>query len=261
MENHMKKILISLATLGALATTANADFIRTEIGGGMWMQEPSGVISGTTAGQVGSTVTYTDNSIKHNTDQNYIWAYIKHPIPILPNLRLEYTELDNAGLAVLSGQMLGFSVTDTQSTPTQLKITQYDVTPYYNLLDNTFWISVDVGLTLRMMQTDYDVGGNKLVDNESIVLPLLYSRLRTEIPMTGLGIEAAIKWISDGGDNTISDIFIKADYTFDSIPVVQPGLEVGYRTMTMESKVDDGDTTTNIDITFEGIYVGLMARF
>ena len=106
----MKKILTSLATLGALATTANADFIRTEIGGGLWMQEPSGVISGTTAGSLGSTITYTDNSIKNNTDQNYIWAYIKHPLPIIPNLRLEYTALDNAGIATLSGQMSGFNV-------------------------------------------------------------------------------------------------------------------------------------------------------
>ena len=256
----MKKILTSLATLGALATTANADFMRVEMGGGMWMQEPSGVISGNTKGQTG-TVTYVDNSLKDNTDQNYLWAYIKHPLPIIPNLRLEYTALDNAGTAELSGQMYGFSLSNINSTPTQLDITQYDITPYYNLLDNTFWVSVDLGLTIRMIETDYDVGGNMIVDAESAVIPLVYSRFRTEVPMTGLGVEAVVKWISDGGDNTVLDYFIKADYTFDITPLVQPGIEIGYRVMTMESKVDADDTTTNIDLTFEGIYFGGVLRF
>jgi len=257
----MKKIVTSLAVLGTLATSVNADFVRVEMGGGMWMQEPSGVISGTTNGINNSVITYTDTSLEEDFDQNYVWAYIKHPLPIIPNLRVEYTQLENLGKAELSGQMYGFTVRDTGNTPTSLSITQYDATPYYNLLDNTFWISVDVGLTVRIMETDYDVGGNKLVDNETVAIPLLYSRFRTEVPFTGLGAEATIKWISDGGDNTISDIFAKIDYTFNITPFVQPGIEIGYRVMTMESEVEDGDTTTNIDLTFEGIYAGAMLRF
>lgn len=257
----MKKTLTSLATLALLSTSAYADFTRVEIGGGLWSQNSSGTISGTTKGEMNSVITYTDNSLEDSFDQNYIWAYLKHPIPIIPNIRFDYTTIDNKGVAALSGQMYGFTVQDAGNTPTTLNLTQYDFTPYYNLLDNTFWVSVDLGIDIRMVEATYDVGGNVLVDNESVILPLLYSRFRTEIPMTELGIEAVVKWISDGGDNTVSDIFIKADYTFNITPIVQPGIEIGYRIMTMESKVEDGDTTSNIDLTFEGIYFGAMLRF
>ena len=257
----MKKIATSLIALSTLTTILSADFVRVEMGAGTWMQTPSGTIKGTTNGEGGSLITYTDTSKEDSENQNYAWAYIKHPLPILPNLRLDYATLASVGTAQLSGQMLGFTVQDTGNTPTSLDITQYDITPYYNLLDNTFWVSVDVGVDIRFMTTDYVVGGNKLVDNESLVLPLLYSRLRTEVPFTGLGVEAVIKWISDGGDNTISDMFIKADYTFDISPIVQPGLEIGYRVMSMQSYVDNGDDTSDIDLTFEGLYVGGMLRF
>lgn len=257
----MKKIATSLIALSTLTTVLSADFVRVEMGAGTWMQTPSGTIKGTTKGDGGSLITYTDTSKEDSENQNYAWAYIKHPLPILPNLRLDYATLASVGTAQLSGQMLGFTVQDTGNTPTSLDITQYDITPYYNLLDNTFWVSVDVGVDIRFMTTDYVVGGNKLVDNESLVLPLLYSRLRTEVPFTGLGVEAVIKWISDGGDNTISDMFIKADYTFDISPIVQPGLEIGYRVMSMQSYVDNGDDTSDIDLTFEGLYVGGMLRF
>ena len=154
-------------------------------------------------------------------------------------------------------------------------MTQFEFIPYYNLLDNTFWITVDVGLDIKVINYQATGSGKAEVgvdglpittttnidaydETGTIPLPLLYLRSRVQIPFTGIGVEAIAKYISDGGNNVVSDINVKLDYTLEFIPVIQPGLEVGYRVMTM--KFDDQDTTV-IDYTFAGVYAGLMLRF
>ena len=258
----MKKAITTLVTLGALATSANADLTRIEMGGGMWSQDPSGSIKNK-VNFSNSAGEYIDNSDKKSTDLNYVWAYIKHPLPILPNLRAEYSSVENVGTVSSTGAMaLLQTLKDIHNgDKTYLEATQYDIIPYYNLLDNTFWVSLDLGLDIKVMDIQYSVN-NKEQLNTTAPIPLLYLRARGEVPFVpSLGVEGIVKWISDGGDNTVYDVLIKADYTFKVFPIVEPGIEVGYRIMNLTSKVDDGDTTSNIDLTFQGVYFGGMLRF
>jgi len=267
----MKKILTTLVGGAILASTLSADFARIEAGAGSWVQTPSGDITTTAT----SDFLNLDGIYRTSEDESaemYAWVLIKHPIPFVPNLRLEYVSLTDSGNfdRYVEGQYAGKS-------PTTIDMKQFDIIPYYNLIDNTFWITVDVGLDIKVIQSDVKVEalgnetGSSLFDGvvnsinsflpayettDTTPIPLLYLRGRVEIPTTNIGVESDIKFITDG-DNTVYDIRAKVDYTFDISPVIQPAVEVGYRTQKFE--VDTDDTYGTLE--YSGMYAGVMLRF
>ncbi len=248
----MKKILTILVAGAILATTASADFSRIEMGAGAWQQAPSGG-GATQDGVLSLNGTYT--SSEKDSSEMYLWMIIKHPIPIFPNFRLEYVTVAEEGRT--TGTVNGIVAA---SAPTTIDMQQFDIIPYINILDNTGWVTLDLGLDLKVIQSDADISGlfdgASYSDSTSVVIPLLYVRTRAEIPATNIGLEADVKYITDG-DSTIYDIRAKVDYTLDFIPVVQPALEVGYRIQ----KYDIDDSNTKMDLEFYGVYAGLMVRF
>jgi outer membrane protein len=259
----MKKIVLKTALLGSLiVSAANADVARVEMGVGAWGQTPNGTIKyndGTTHG------TYTSD--KKDDTQAYAWLLIKHPIPIIPNLRLEYVDVKDSG--IISG--VGFKDFDLPggaSTTARFEMKQYDIVPYYNILDNTMWTTIDLGIDIKVIDATYEADNVKLkdtgvvtpkyTDKDTVIIPLVYARARVEIPATNIGLEADGKYVTYDG-STVYDFRAKIDYTFDFVPVVQPAIEVGYRVQKFDVKSDDDKTKLNMD--FSGIYAGLMLRF
>ena len=251
----MKKIISSLGIISVLAVSSFGDFARVEIGGGVWQQKPKGYISRADGdGALNLNGRYTSD--EKTSDEVYIWALVKHPIPVVPNLRAEYVSVSDEGKT--TGSVNGANIPGY--APTTLKTTQVDIVPYYNILDNTFWITLDVGLDIKLTQTKADVGAvgsfSGYSETVNATIPLGYVRARVQIPTTGLGIESDVKYVTYGG-NTVYDARAKVDYTFDIFPVIQPGIEVGYRVLQL--KVDDG--STQVDLKYSGVYGGLMLRF
>ncbi len=258
----MKKVLAGLVGGALLASSLSADFARVEMGVGAWMQTPSGLLSYEDSGVVGK-----DISDESDSTEGYAWILIKHPIPILPNLRVEYVSTTTTG--EVSGGFEDFTIPTGEVTHSRLESTQYDIIPYYNLLDNTAWITLDLGLDLKVMETSYNaaslddpITGMELFegydDSATTVLPLLYVRGRVEIPVTNIGVEADVKYISYDSA-TMYDARVKIDYTLDIIPIIQPALEIGYRVQKID--VDDNDDDATVDLEFSGVYAGLMLRF
>ena len=259
----MKKILTTLACGAILATTASADMARLEMGAGVWNQTPTGIMSYTDS--LGVTGAYTSDEKEDST--GYVWMLIKHPIPIVPNLRLEYTNLKDTG--IIDGSFEAFELPGTSPTVAgSLELTQFDVIPYYNILDNTAWTTLDIGIDFKVQKTtfeaeDVEVGGvtENYSDSETIVIPMAYARVRVEIPGTDIGLEADGKYITYDG-STISDFRAKVDYTLSFIPVIQPAIEIGYRVQKFDITVDEDDSSeSKMDMEFSGVYAGLMLRF
>ncbi len=258
----MKKIVLKTALLGSLlVSAANADIARVEIGGGVWQQKSDGGASYNDGIKHGI---YT--SSKKTNDNAYAWILIKHPIPIIPNIRLEYTQVKDDG--VVSG--IGFKdfnlPSGVLSTTARYEMKQYDIIPYYNILDNTMWTTIDIGLDIKVIDATFEAD-NVVVnflntptykDSQTLALPLIYGRARVEIPSTNIGLEADGKYITYSG-STLYDIRAKVDYTFTFVPVIQPALEIGYRVQNYDIKTDDDHTKMNIK--FSGVYAGLMLRF
>jgi len=251
----MKKLLSTLALGATLTTIANADFIRIEAGAGAWQETPSGYATRTDSdGFLNLDGTYTSSETE--STEGYAWILLKHPLPIIPNLRLEYVSISDEGTT--TGKVNGISL-PAGGAPTTMDFKEYDIIPYYNLLDNTFWMTVDVGLDVKIMQSDVTVGAvgayKGYSSTDTTAIPLLYLRTRVEIPTTNIGVEADVKAITDG-TNTMYDAIAKVDYTFD-LDVLKPGIEVGYRVQRLIT--DDG--STQVDLQYKGPYAGLMLRF
>lgn len=250
----MKKILYTFTCGAVLASSAMADFTRAEIGVGVWAQSPKGSATYTDSGADGSYV-----SAKKDNTKPYIWAIIKHPLPILPNLRLEYAAIEDDGSA--TGRFKDFNI-GSATTSLSYDMKQYDIIPYYNILDNTSWMTFDLGLDIKIVDASYTAAPSTpfagYSDSVIFPIPLLYARARVEIPSTDVGIEADIKYISTG-DSTVYDARAKVDYTFDFSHVVQPALEVGYRVQKLD--IDESGVDAKLDIDFSGFYAGLMVRF
>ena len=248
----MKKIISTLAVGAFFALTASADLARVEAGAGAWMQSPKG----------GLTYKSTGSDMSDETEEAkaYAWILVKHPVPIIPNARIEYSNVRSGGIA--SGTFLGF--TATSDAKSSLEITQFDLIPYYNILDNTFWITLDLGVDFKVINASYEASGvtmtlpgNDYTNASAIVLPMAYVRSRVQIPATGFGIEADVKYVSYNS-STVYDVRAKVDYTFGAFPIVQPALEVGYRVQKFKT---DELNDVEMDIDFAGVYAGLVLRF
>ena len=258
----MKKILLNLTFATLLTSVLHADMGRLEVGIGSWQQTPSGDLSYEEYGLYGK-----DTSREEQTNEAYVWMLIKHPIPILPNLRVEYSHVKNEGTA--TGSFENFSVFPGTTANTSLELTELDVVPYYNILDNTAWITLDLGVDFKIIESTYEANNVKLfgfintpmtyTDESTTVIPLAYLRTRVEIPKTGFGIEGDVKYITYSG-STIYDVRAKVDYTFDTGLPVDIGFEVGYRIKNMQ--IDDEEaSSTNTNLDFRGVYAGVMFRY
>jgi len=253
----MKKLLTTLACGAMLTSVASADMMRIEGGAGIWQQKSSGDASYTETG-------YDDGEYKSKEDtynQGYVWLMIKHPIPIVPNLRVEYVGIEDEG--DVSGHFDDYTA---HGTTAKYEMKQYDIIPYYNILDNTGWTTIDLGIDLKVIDSTYTA--NNVIDNSTglatdysdsstVAVPLLYVRARVEFPYN-MAIEGIAKYIGYG-DTHIIDTVAKFDYTMEFVPVVHPAIEVGYRYQSY--KFDEDDSDGKVDLKFGGFFAGVMLRY
>lgn len=252
----MNKLVHICLGVMVMFSASLADFVRTEAGIGLWSNESSGKTTYTTA-----LATAADSSTQKSNTDSYVWIYIKHPTFIIPNLRLEYTNITSDGIA--NGTFKNFTAV---SSPTSLELKQYDVVAYYNILDNTGWMTLDLGLDIKVLDGSYSAQnvtptsgiGTTYSDSEMIPLPMAYVRLRFEIPSTDVALEGDVKYVKYSS-SSVYDARMKIDYTLDIMPAIDPALEVGYRVQSYE--IDEEALSGKIDLEFSGFYAGLMMRF
>ncbi|WP_345985697.1 TIGR04219 family outer membrane beta-barrel protein [Sulfurimonas sp. HSL-1656] len=224
------KLKTAAALVAALfSLNASADFVRAEAGIGAFNAAPGGSFED----KSGSPSFDLKDDLGIDTENDlYVWAYVKHPVPVIPNVRLEYLNL-----------------THNPDGSSAFNVSELDGILYYNILDDTFFVTVDIGLDIKYVTSD-----SKGFD-DSETLALAYARARVE-PLDSLGLETLVK-VTNYQDNKGYDFRIKADYTMTSLPVIQPGLEIGYRIHKVQYAI--GDFINKGEYT--GVYGGLMLRF
>lgn len=246
-------VLPSIVSGLMLSTTAQADFFRVHVGGGAWINQLNGDLSSSISGDVNVDDLGTDTQTK-----GYLWAYFKHPVPLVPNVRLEYMNIGFDGTANQSFDFKGKSY--GVSANSSIDMTQYDVIAYYNLLDNTFWATLDLGIDVKALQFDFKANSSatnsSVTESESVFLPMLYGRVRAELPTTDIGLEANVKYVAYDGDSLI-DYTVKVDYTLAELLPVDLALEVGYRKQQFE--VEGGGYS--VDLSIDGVFAGLAIKF
>lgn len=247
-KNLLKSLILSSAIL---SVSAQADFVRVEGGIGATYTKPSGNL----------LLNSTEANLKEDIGVEdkvsfYGWARVKHPIPLLPNLKVEATKIsqDNTSNNVLNYQ----GYTYNSNSTTNLEFTEFDTALYYNILDNTVGATIDLGINLKYIQADFSIedNSNKYSKDINAILPMAYARVRYDFPLTSIGIEAEGKYVKYG-DNDFKEVTLKVDYMFDVFPVVNLGLETGYKYK--KYTIEDGDNSLTADLS--GLFVGLVLKF
>lgn len=243
----MKKVLISAALCSAFCVSnasaamilgfgAEADYYHPEVSGHFNYD--------------GDMKTTTDfGSQKKGTYQ--IGAYFEHPVPFVPNVRIDYTPMkfDGTSSIVSAKGVTGFAAGTAKN---DIKLNALDVTPYYEILDNV--VSLDLGLTIRSISASIDTtqSGLKHSDSATFALPMAYIAAEAKLPFTGLKANADLKYLGFGNSNYMD---AKAKLTYDVIKGL--GVEAGYRYQKL--KLDKFDV--DADVTFKGPFVGLNYNF
>ena len=256
----MKKTALAVcatASIGFVAAPTFADTLfGVYAGGGHWNTEYSGDI-----GQDGINVEQDlDLSDKGN---NFFYIAIEHPVPLFPNIKLQRTDLETDGDGSIKVASQFNDVFFEGNVATHIDLSHTDITLYYEILDN--WVNLDVGVTARLFD-----GGGQITGQESLTLtkvtdsvdiddgaPMLYVKAQFDLPFTGLSIGADINALGYSGD-TLTDYTARVSYLSDIVPMLEVGLEVGYRSMQLKLE-DIGDLET--DFTIEGPYASIIFHF
>lgn len=247
----MKKLTF-LAALTVVATPlAQADTILGIYAGfGSWDSTFDGK-----AGQ--PSISLKDLGVEDHKNKYYYLA-LEHPIPLVPNIRLAHTDINNSQTAQIEQTFTidGTTFTANDTIASEFDLTHTDATLYYELLDN--WINLDLGVTARKFDGFVYAQSTTVATTKKVkidqTLPMLYGKAQFDLPFSGLSIGVEGNYVGYQGDK-ISDYSAKISYLFDS--VLDIGLEAGYRKFSMT--VDDDDLDANIQL--KGPYAALIAHF
>ena len=257
----MKKLLTKVALASALISSAQAGAILDlEVGGGSWSTgAPTGTLETS-----GVEFDLQEQANLGSSDNTYMWLVIDHLIPVVPNIRIEQTTLKSTGTKTvnIAGLING-------NVDTELDMSHTDIIAYWGVPFGT-WLpfidELDFGLGAKsfggsLTMTD-TLGIATPVEQsfDNVPVPYGYGKLRIEPPLfMGIGLEAELKVLSLDAV-TFNETIVKADWGFTApLPAIdiKAGLEVGYRTMSLN--VDASSLKT--DIAYDGIFFGLYGKF
>jgi len=241
------KLTVAIAAL-ILPTIAQADFIGIHVGGGAWNSSFGGDI-------IADVSLDGDLNIEGDTG-TYIYAAFEHPVPLIPNIKLARTTLEDSGTGTLSTNFdfNGTSYVVNETVMTDLDLTHTDLTLYYEVIDTGF--DLDLGITARYFGGEVRVNGNR--EDLDVVLPMLYGRAKIGLPFTGTYIGGEGNIVSYSG-NQLSDLEVHLGWETENFIFPEFGIQFGYRRFTLDVSADDADVA--VDAQADGAFINLTGHF
>jgi outer membrane protein len=260
-----KLILTSLLTAGTLS----ADTIGGEISLGIYSHAPSGSASYTLPYTTHKSSADLEDDFGWSTDQDIILkAYFENPLPFFPNIKLAYSNFNQSGEGTVNSFSWGGIIGMDGIINTSLETQVYDITAYYELLDNV--VEIDAGLTFKYINGDILVtpvadfnapvpfSPSVALPSQSTELdlwiPMLYGKARFNIPNTDISLQFEGNAINYE-ETTFYDYTLSARYAF----FMELGLEAGYKSMHLDSK--DLAEGLAVDMDFSGLYAAIVWDF
>jgi len=259
---------LALASLLASATLY-ADTIGGEISVGVYSHSPSGSASYTLPYMPLNESIDLENDLGWSDTQDVIVkAYFENPLPFIPNAKFAYSNFNQSGEGTVTSFSWGGIVGLDGLIDTSLELQMYDLTAYYELLDNV--VEIDAGLTLRYLNGDMSVTPTAdfnlpgFMPNFSVSapqstdidmwIPLIYGKARFNIPNTDISLQFEGNGITYQ-DTTFYDYELSARYTFS----MGLGLEAGYKSIHIDSE-DLADGLV-VDVDSSGPYAAIVWDF
>lgn len=253
--------IAGLASLVTLSPIASADTIfGLYVGAGIWQADFSGSAS---ESGTGNNLDFDDEFGSVEEDSNFLYIAVEHPIPVIPNIMLQQTDVSVDESATLSTTITfdGQDYTAGESVDAIIDFSHMDATLYYEILDN--WVTADIGFTFRQFDGELSLVGTSGATNGVSaaqeldgVIPMLYAKARFDLPLTGFYVGAHGNFIGIDG-HSLTDFSGAVGYESDGF-VLDFGLELGLRTFTFE--LDDLDDL-DADIELSGMYAAFTIHF
>ena len=242
----MKKTAIAALLVAMTPMAAQADLLFT-VGAkaSIWNAEPTG--------QLDADVSVEDDGLNLDSENGQqLEVYFDHPVPFVPNLKLKQTSLELEGDGSINAQFGDQPFSEDVTSTFDLSHT--DLTLIWGLPLPVPFVDVNFGLTARQFDGVAEVtgatAGTESVDLD-FMMPLLYGEVEISTPF-GLYGQADVNYIGYG-DNKLMDLSYGLGYDLP-IPVVDLGLEAGYRSITLETDEDLADIETDLEV--KGAYFG-----
>lgn len=248
----MKKTAIAAAMLALLPVAAQADLLFT-VGAkaSVWNVEPTG--------QLDDGVSVEKDGLNIDSDNGQqVTVFFEHPLPFIPNIKLKQTSLELSGdgtIDVASFGVGGAGFTANEDVTTKLDLSHTDMTLYWGLPLPIPFVDINFGLTARQFDGMAEIKAKNSSGYGSadlnFTLPLVYGEVKLNTPF-GIYGQVDVNYVGYG-KNKLSDVSYGLGYDLP-IPVVDIGLEAGYRKMTLQTDEDNVDIAADVDI--GGAYVG-----
>ena len=252
----MKKTALMLSLSSALICgSAAADtLLGLYVGADMWRPSASGSFA-------------NDNQLQefnfNNESQLSYYVALEHPVPLLPNLRMQHNPLESDGVTTINTDFTFAGETFSAETElsNQIDLTSTDYVLYYEVLDNDL-ISLDLGLNAKHIDGSVAVAeienANRLaVQNASQWIPMLYTSATIGLPLTGLELFAEGSFVSYDGSR-LYDAQGGVAYTLLDNLAVDLRFKLGYRAVNL--RLDDIDDLY-ADLDFSGAFAGIEVHF
>ncbi len=250
----IKKGLITTA-LCLAATTASADVIGVHGRVGAWLMDYSGEFKD--LDNNGTLVDIEDDLGFDSETTGFAEIAFEHPIPLLPNIKLAYMNIDTTESSVIDDpiRIEGITFLPNTDVRTEFQALVYDATLYYELLDN--WVQADVGVTIRYLDIDIELsdktGTASTQQSLSAPLPMLYANAQFDLPLTDVYANVSVNGLA------FDDIVTyDAQAAIGWMPLTFVGGEIGYRQFVIDADdIEDYD----FDLTLSGPYMALKVDF
>jgi len=245
-----------------------ADTLGGEVSFGIYSHNPSGSASYTLPSTpLGSEVDLEDDFGWSNDQDIMFKLYFENPMPFMPNVKFAYSNLNQDGTGNVTDFSWGF-IGGSGDIETALALQSYDITAYYELLDNM--VELDAGLTMRYLNGDIavipsasfnfgpfsspSIGLSSEIVDIDMWIPMLYGKARFDIPNMDVSLQLEANAISYE-ETTFYDYELSARYTFS----MGLGLEMGYKSIHLDSE-DLADGLV-VDMDFSGPYASIVWDF
>ena len=251
----MRRLFGIVVALFLLSATAGAMVI--EGGAAVWVKQLDGWVE-----YKGSHVDLRDDLTAGTLKSPYYWIRFEHPIPFIPNVKLEYAPFDMYSDNVISrtftfGDYVYSAGMDVES---RLKADQLDAILYFNPLpwiaEKLTSVKVSVGVDAKYIDGYVKLKGKSgSVEHTEdkdfrVVVPMLYGRVEVS-PLNLVYLEAEGKYVGYGG-NQFYDLYVGTRIKWQLLFVM-----AGYRYEALQ--LDDiSDVSSNVKIKGWVFGVGLQ---
>lgn len=196
--------------------------------------------------------TQTDATTRESFDnkasgQKMLNASFEHGIPLIPNARMRYTDLN---------------ATSKTNQNLETKANSTDIVAYYEILDNV--VSVDLGVGIKRIDGNLNAANQTYVEL-SQVLPMAYASVGGKLPFTGLSAKAELG-LAKNHKAAAQDALAEIKYNFVDKALVDVGVKAGYRVINVDyDKVRHPNFVPAenypYQMNFKGPYVGVEVHF